>query len=350
MVQVDPSAKFSDLRPINSVPALFHFFGFGLYLYGERDFDLETESFVRTLCFCVMYIPIFALRAYRVVPTDDGWHYLGRVPVSDSARLLGAFLSVSILVGCGYLGVNAYFNSPGYLASQKMAEANRLAAAGHIGEAAKLLADVAMGPTALDRPAAQELARLLDNGASKSDPEGLGVAFRAAMELQKAGRWRGSSQLLHDSGLKLAKDTSPRDPAGAWVILDAVAPLAPRDQAAAEFRQVLLEKVVAADPSNVDWASRLALQYESKGELERCEKTLAPLRLPARRGRRGADSRTGGRTRQPARPGDPVAPRVHQEPTRAAPPRRDTPQVALRGRRKANFRRTGERARLRLLL
>ena len=114
-----------------------------------------------------MYIPIFALRAYRVVPTDDGWHYLGRVPVSDSARLLGAFLSVSILVGGGYLGVNAYFNSPGYLASQKMVEANRLAAAGHIGEAAKLLAAVAIGPTALDRPAAQELARLLDNGASE---------------------------------------------------------------------------------------------------------------------------------------------------------------------------------------
>ena len=38
MVQVDASSKFSDLRPIRSDPPLYHLCGFGLYLYGERDF------------------------------------------------------------------------------------------------------------------------------------------------------------------------------------------------------------------------------------------------------------------------------------------------------------------------
>jgi hypothetical protein len=54
MVQVDPSAKFPDLRPIRSDPPQYHLFGCGLYLYGDRDFDVETQSFVRTHCFCLL--------------------------------------------------------------------------------------------------------------------------------------------------------------------------------------------------------------------------------------------------------------------------------------------------------
>ena len=34
----------------------------------------------------------------------------------------------------------------------------------------------------------------------------------------------------------------------------------------------------AADPSNVEWACRLAVDYESRGALDRCETILAPLR------------------------------------------------------------------------
>ena len=88
MVQVDPSAKFADLKPVKSPPRLHHLLGFGLYLYGDRDFDMDTQSFVRTLCFCLFYIPVVAFRAYRVAPTDDGWRYLGVVPLSPSARWL----------------------------------------------------------------------------------------------------------------------------------------------------------------------------------------------------------------------------------------------------------------------
>src|SRR5262245_47312139 len=113
MVQVNPAAKFADLRPVRSGPPLFHLFGFGLYLYGERDFDEETGSFIRTLCFCLMYIPVLAWRAYRVAPLDDGWTCLGRVPVSGPARASSLIGAIAVMGGGAYLGAESYVNSPG---------------------------------------------------------------------------------------------------------------------------------------------------------------------------------------------------------------------------------------------
>src|SRR5262249_24378604 len=151
MMQAEPSARFPDVRPITSDPQLFHLWGFGLYLYGERDFDPPTESFVRTVCFCLLYIPIFAWRAYRVAPTDDGWKILGRVPVSPASRVLSALASLTVLGGSGYLAFMAYWNSPEVVASRNLAAADRLEAEGHAEQAAPLLGIVAEGPTAKAR-------------------------------------------------------------------------------------------------------------------------------------------------------------------------------------------------------
>src|SRR5262249_19686046 len=143
MVQVDPSTKFPDLQPMRSDPPQYHLFGFGLYLYGDRDFDVETQSFVRTLCFCVLYLPLIPLRAYRAAPALDGWHYLGRVPVSGPARIWSAVVCVALLATGGALGAHAYRNAPGRVAARQIEEAERLAAIGQVGDAAKLLASIA---------------------------------------------------------------------------------------------------------------------------------------------------------------------------------------------------------------
>jgi hypothetical protein len=278
MVQVDPSAKFSDLRPVRSRPPLYHFCGFGLYLYGDRDFDMETQSFVRTLCFCLLCIPVVALRSYRVTPTDEGWRYLGRVPVSGAARLLSLGSAVVLLGFGGTIGVTAYLKSPSQVASRQLAEADRLAALGRMGDAVVLFADVAVGPSEHAVPTAKRLATLLVSASSQENPEGLGEVFRAAVRVQKAGRWPGTPQALSKRGVDLARHTAVKDPRGAWTILDSIAHLIPEEQSTAELRHDLLEKIVAAEPSDPEWASRLAIDYESKGQLDRCEKILEPLR------------------------------------------------------------------------
>ena len=73
MAQSAPATQASEVPPDCPEPPLSHFLGFGLYLLGDRDPDEESGSFVRTLYFCLMYLPVLALRAYRVAPTDDGW-------------------------------------------------------------------------------------------------------------------------------------------------------------------------------------------------------------------------------------------------------------------------------------
>jgi hypothetical protein len=278
MVQADPSAKFADLRGMKAPPRLYHFFGFGLYLYGDRDLDLETQSFVRTLCLCVLYIPVLAIRSYRVAPSDDGWSYLGVTEVSRSARLLSLASTVALLGGGGFIGAHAYFNAPSRVATRKLAEVDRFLALGQVREAAAILADVALGPTEHATPSAKRLAKLLIGDSSIKDQAGLGDMFGAAVKVQQAGRWPGSAQALQKRALDLAKLTALKDPRGAVSILDSVAPLAPQDQSMTEIRQGLLETIVAANPSDPAWATQLALTYESKGDLDRCRKILEPLR------------------------------------------------------------------------
>ena len=261
-----------------------HLWGIGTYFFGDRDFDAETGSFQsgQPLLLRDVLLPVFAWRAYRVgASADDGWSVFEQVPLSRAARVMSLLVLLTLLGSAGYFGADVYLNSAGVLAQRKLTDADRLVAEGRAGPAAGLLADVAAGQTEQAGPAAERLAKLLDP-ISKVDPDGRRAALAAAVSVHKAGRWPGSAQSLHDSGFALARDVAAIDAAGAWAILDAVAPLAPLDQQGAGLRREVLEKVVAADPANPEWASRLAVEYEAKGDLTRCEKLLSPLRSSAR--------------------------------------------------------------------
>jgi hypothetical protein len=278
MVRVDPTAKFADLRPIRSAPPLYHLFGFGLYLYGDRDFDAETHSFVRTLCFCLLYIPLIPLRAFRTAPTVHGWAYLGRVPVSGASRVWGLVSCLALLGTGGALGWNAYWNAPGRVAARQMEEAERLAASGRAGDAAGLLAGVAQGPTDQAASAARRLAELLDRLETRRDPKAMLAVFRAAAGVRRAGRWPPRAPAVVEQGKDAVRALSASAPKEAVLILDEVERLGPADPSIADLRRGLLESAVAADPSDAELASRLAVDYEARNQLDRCEKLLEPLR------------------------------------------------------------------------
>ncbi len=67
--EIDLESKFPDLRPINSSPSLGTLNGCGLMLYGGRDHDVETGTYIKTHCFTLIFVPILALRSFRVA--DD---------------------------------------------------------------------------------------------------------------------------------------------------------------------------------------------------------------------------------------------------------------------------------------
>ena len=101
MAEIDLNTKFPQLRPISSPPGLFRFNGFGVGIYGSRDPDAETGTYVATYCISALWVPILALRAYRVARAGEGWYFLGREPPGEqvlSMALTGGLQPPQLLI------------------------------------------------------------------------------------------------------------------------------------------------------------------------------------------------------------------------------------------------------------
>jgi hypothetical protein len=270
----DLSQKFPDLRKTTAPPTLSSTKGMGLHLLGRRDFDEETRSYVATRWFCLLHIPLIAVDAYRVIDgPNGGWFVLGRAPLSGGAKSWNLILLAAILAAVGFGWWHHHVNTPDYLAAQRIEEADKLAAAGKGGEAARIYREEMAKPT---RHASDARAKLV--GLVEAPPAALAEAaavFQVALELE-----RQNDRLVPDlfgRGMALADAHGEGDPRGALALVDAVAPLAPKPAEVLTARRKLLEHLTAADPQDVDAASRLAVVYEAQGEPARCEKLLAPL-------------------------------------------------------------------------
>lgn len=74
------------VAPIKGPPSLVTFNGIGLTLCGRRN-EAADGTYVATLCFAVIFIPLFPVRSYLVRSLgDNSWGFLGRVPLSAFAR------------------------------------------------------------------------------------------------------------------------------------------------------------------------------------------------------------------------------------------------------------------------
>jgi hypothetical protein len=72
--------RFPDMIPVESVPSLNMIFGFGFGMFGERNFDKQTNTYVTTVFLFIFFIPIFAFGSFRVgEASEEQSHMLGRV-------------------------------------------------------------------------------------------------------------------------------------------------------------------------------------------------------------------------------------------------------------------------------
>ncbi|MGB8681758.1 MAG: hypothetical protein WCD12_02640 [Candidatus Binatus sp.] len=72
---------FGGLKPISSAPSLRTINGVGFALYGNSDHDADTESYVTTYYFAVLFIPIIPLARYRVIQVGKQYRFLGKMPL-----------------------------------------------------------------------------------------------------------------------------------------------------------------------------------------------------------------------------------------------------------------------------
>lgn len=264
--------KFHDMQPISGPPTMQTFHGVGTTVYGRRDFDEETQSYVKTLWIVFVFLPVLALRAYRVIDAGGGgWYFLGRVPLSPAAKLWNWFIVLAVPAGIG-IGIHLHhYHSAAAVAQRQLEEATRLADAGHLKEAAETCRSVLSTHSPSTKQALDTLSSVLDKPGPEEESA---AAFQVAARIVKVHNGPAG---VFERGIDKAEKLAPTHPAPAASILEAIVPLGPRDSPRLlDLRFSLLEKTVAAEPGNIDAISALAEVCETRRNVDRCEKLLMP--------------------------------------------------------------------------
>lgn len=92
IVTIRKNAEFEtltkDLKPISSAPLLGSVNGIGTTLYGRSNFDPQTKSYLTTLYFIILAIPIFPIARYRVISAgENAYRFLGKVPFRKADKI-----------------------------------------------------------------------------------------------------------------------------------------------------------------------------------------------------------------------------------------------------------------------
>jgi tetratricopeptide (TPR) repeat protein len=265
--------RFPEMQPISGPPSLSTVNGIGAMVYGNRDHDEESGTYVKTLCFCVLFIPLFFLRAYRVADAQRGWYFLGRVPLSGLARGWN-YLMVTALISGPLLGWWIYHtHTDEYRAGQQIAAADRLVTEGKLEAAARQYREVALGHTSHVAAAQAKLGELIDSSAARENADAAALALPIIVDVHQSGR---TIDRLFERTVALAKTHADKNPRAALKLVDAVDDLVPDSPELIAFRLPLLQGLYEKDPTDPDVTSGLALIHEARGQHDECEKLLGP--------------------------------------------------------------------------
>jgi hypothetical protein len=155
--------------PIDSAPALFGINGFGLRVYGERD-RTPDGSYVTTRYITALFVPLLPVDAYRVVPAEQGWYFIGKERLSGVHRWWQRVALLGIVVAV--LG--------GMLHSYLTSEGRRLELAIEAAQAA----EAAAGPD--ERAAVIDQYEAILNDFPEAGPQALGPVIEAFVRLSAA--------------------------------------------------------------------------------------------------------------------------------------------------------------------
>lgn len=278
MSQFNLKDKFPHLEPIQSAPSLYTVNGIGTSLYGNRDHDAETGTYVSTLCFCVLFVPLLALRAYRIANAGAGrYYFLGREPLSAFARSWNIALVLVALIAGGWIGFQTWYFSDAAIAARKLREAERLAQQGEVGKAAAIHQELVLTDAPNQHIAEFTLFQWLSNPPEKARPQDRVEIWRAAVALSRAGRQMFREDLLATTAVELAGAIADAEPKGALALLEESARFVADPKARVQQTRPILERIRQKLPGDLGSAVQLAITYELEGDEAGCEKILAPL-------------------------------------------------------------------------
>lgn len=152
-------------RPMTGgAPSLFTFNGIGTMLYGARD-RRDDGSHVATLFLCLIYIPVLALSAYRVVDHGNGsYTFFTKERLSGATKGWNWAIASALVLAIGWGVTSSYLGSPGRLARVALEEAELVEERGDLERAAEAyqgVVDEHRGVQRTVRDAATGLMRVL---------------------------------------------------------------------------------------------------------------------------------------------------------------------------------------------
>jgi len=215
----DLKDRFPDLIPIQSPPALWRLNGFGSGMYGRRDFDEETGSYIKTCYISALWIPIVPVAAYRVVDADEGWYFLGRVPVSNGARLWAVavvLLTLSLILRVDWNVPSSPRKVGVPTPMERAAEHQR---EGRLVEAARIYADLARREDRKSNSAATGFRQVIEEAASRSTAQEAARVFRVVAPYYDAVQSDCIAPVLLQRIEQAADRVAPSDPEGALELL-----------------------------------------------------------------------------------------------------------------------------------
>jgi hypothetical protein len=177
--------KYPEMKPVTKPPGMATVNGIGTMLYGSRDFDPESGTYVKTHCATLLYIPVLVLGAYRVADAPQGWYFLGKVPLSVLARGWNWLVLASIFLGAGIGLYYHHANQPDTIAANRLAQGDELAAAGKLGQAARLFQGMGLKEDVHGGQARARLAGLLDGPIDQAGADDVTEVFRVAVDVHK---------------------------------------------------------------------------------------------------------------------------------------------------------------------
>jgi hypothetical protein len=277
MNRFDYAQKFPQMKPSKGAPILTRINGCGVGMYGSRDHDAETETYVSTWCASIVFVPILCLRAYRVSKAARGWYFIGREPLSAVARGWNALVLLCILAGVGLFQYDAYTSSPAYKAKKQMSAAHEYVAAGQLSRAARIYQTLAVSNSDQAASATVSLKSLMDNDCSKAKlDESVGV-ISAAAQVARRGHVLTLPE-VSTRGLQLVAEKGDADPKSGVAMLDAVRPLSIDTRAIDARRMTLLRAWASKEPANLEVIAPLAALLEQQSNLPEAKKLLLPVK------------------------------------------------------------------------
>lgn len=267
--------KFPKMRPVDKAPTLQTINGFGMSVFGSRDADPETGTYVKTYCLCALYIPVLALGAYRVANADNGgWYFIGKEPLSGFAKGWNwAMLALAMFLA-GSIGTSAYRSSPEYAAKQELKRADADAKAGkHLNAATayRRLLDGTYCTAEANRGFQNSIEPCLKSDSVESAAKAVGLLARLPSR----------AQINFDPfkrGMELVEKFRPMNPDGALQIARALKTVNPKAKELGPLEIDLLKTVVAKYPENAPRAVELAVVYEDAKQVDDAVKVLTPLK------------------------------------------------------------------------